>query len=96
MAKETILIIKTKKATATEERHHDVYFNDVFLGYFMPNHNKFAAVNENWNFVSKNDDVQYFHAQTKNELIETLEAQVTNKPVMLKQHFGIKTLVNPK
>lgn len=89
-----MLKFKNKKGTDKEFANTEVYLGSELLGYFMPNKSKYAAINENWNFISKSDKVQYFHSKTKNELLDTLRKQVNKQPVKLKQHFGTVTKLN--
>lgn len=89
-----MLKFKNKKGTDKEYANTEVYLGLELLGYFMPNKSKHAAINENWNFVSKSDKVQYFHSKTKNELLDTLHKQVNKQSVKLSQHFGIVTELN--
>jgi len=89
-----MLKFKNKKGTDKEFAHTEVYLGSELLGYFMPNKSKYAAIDENWNFKSKSDKIQYFHSKTKNELLDTLRKQVNKQPVKLKQHFGIVAELN--
>ena len=84
-----MLSFKYQKETEKELAHTKVYFNNEYLGYYMPNRSKSASLDENWNFVSESNKVKYFHAKTRQELIEILTKQVNQEPVQLKQHFGI-------
>jgi hypothetical protein len=89
-----MLKFKNKKGTDKEFAHTEIYLGSELLGYFMPNKSKYATINENWNFVSKSDKVQYFHSKTKKELLDTLHKQINKQPVKLSQHFGIVTELN--
>lgn len=91
-----MLTFKNKKETENELAHTQVYQNDKYLGYFLPNKSKYTSLHEHWNFVSECKEVQYFYADTKKELVETLNKQVNKKYVKLKQHFGIITELNVK
>lgn len=66
------LIFKNKKGTEKEHPHTEVYLGEKYIGYYMPNDSMFSAINENWNFVSKNTDYPNLRARTKNELISML------------------------
>jgi len=89
-------MIKCKKIRATDQNHGhtEVYSGGKLLGYFMNNTSSIASKNENWNFVSKSNDVEYFHAKTKEELLTTITKQLLKEYVKLKQHFGIVTELN--
>ena len=91
-----MLVFKFEKSTEKDLANTEVYMDNELLGYFLPNKSEFASVDENWNFVSKSNKVQYFHSKTKKELIDTLNKQVNNECVKLKQHFGIVTKLNCK
>ena len=51
-------LTKNKKETAKELAHTDIYHDGTYIGYVIRNHSKFAAVNENWNFVGKQNYVK--------------------------------------
>lgn len=67
------LTYKSKKETASELSHTDVFINGKYIGYFLPNRSKYSAQNENWNFVSKYDGIPNFPAKTKKELTDMLD-----------------------
>lgn len=67
-----MLVEKTIKETEKTHKHTEVYKDGVFLGYYMKNDSKFAAVNENWNFVSK-CFLPNFYKKTKKEILEHLQ-----------------------
>lgn len=92
----TNLDLKTepKKGTDNVQAHTDVFVKGKYVGYYMPNRSEAAAVNENWNFVSEDVDLHYFHSKTRNELISTLLKQLNKEHVILKQHFGILNEIN--
>ena len=71
-----MLHFKYKRSTDKEHAHTDVYLGTELLGYFLPNKSKFAAINENWNFVSKSNKVKSFYSKTKSELLAELKKQV--------------------
>ena len=84
---------KPKRATDTELAHTDVYVKGEYVGYYMPNRSESDI--ENWNFVSaKGSNLDYFHANTRNELLSTILKQLNKEPVVLKQHFGILKKIN--
>jgi GNAT superfamily N-acetyltransferase len=66
------LIYKKKKGNEKEHPHTEVYLGEKYIGYYMPNDSMFSAINENWNFVSKNTDYPNLRARTKNELISMI------------------------
>lgn len=66
------LVYKKKKGNEKEHPHTDVYLGEKYIGYYMPNDSMFSAINENWNFVSKNTDYPNLRARTKNELISMI------------------------
>jgi len=67
-----MLVQKSKKATEREEAHTDLYLDGQYIGYLMANKSKFAAVGENWNFVSKTDKFKSFYTKTKKEMINII------------------------
>jgi len=84
-----MLTFKYKRASDKELGHTEVYFNNDYIGYFLPNKSKAAAIDENWNFVAEANKVQYFYAKTRKELVDTLVRLVNKEPVKLKQHGGV-------
>jgi hypothetical protein len=66
-----MLSLKYKKGTDTSLPHTEIYLSKKYLGYFLPNKSIFAAVGENWNFVTSSEQINCFHAKTKKELLET-------------------------
>lgn len=90
-------MLEIKKVSHTEysKTLYKVYFEEEYLGYYTKNTSKFAVVDENFNFSSKCDKIEYFRTKTKDEIIQILEKQIKKEPVTLLQHFGIiKTLNN--
>jgi hypothetical protein len=72
-----MLIFKKKKQTDKEYAHVEVYYNDVYLGYYMKNQSGDAArVGENWNFENRNftkePTVPSMYAETKTKLLEKI------------------------
>ena len=68
-------MIVEKKIRETEKTlpHTEIYHDGSYLGYYMKNTSKFAAVNENWNFVSKSE-LPNFPSKTKKELLEKIHS----------------------
>ncbi len=60
-----------KRETERETAHTDVYINKLFVGYITRNKNKFATINENWNFTNKIGG-KSFHSKTKKLLIDKI------------------------
>lgn len=72
------LIEKHKRETERELSHTDIYFGDVFIGYIIRNKSLYRGLNENWNFVSKNDKLNNITAKTRKALISDLEQRILN------------------
>ena len=87
------ITLKHKRETDNYLAHTNVFVNGEYIGYFMKA-SKYSAKRVNWNFVSNHDSVEYFVAETKNEVLETIEKQVNHEHVILKQHFSITTELN--
>jgi hypothetical protein len=65
------ILIKHKRQTVHFLPHFDVFVNGFFVGYFIKNKSKFAAIGENYNFCPhKISCAPFFTSSKKNMLIE--------------------------
>jgi len=79
-----MLTFKEKKQTDKEYKHVEVYYNNLYLGYYMKNQSGNAArVGENWNFESRNftkePTVPSMYAETKTKLLEKINLFIPKK-----------------
>ena len=81
------ITVKTFRETDKEHRHIKYYHNNIYLGYSMKEENE-------WVFATSCENIEYFRASTKKEILNILDKQINKKPVVLKQHFGIITKLN--
>lgn len=70
------LELKHQKETEKEYAHTEVWHEGIYYGYIMPNHSRFAARNENWNFTSDIFGLESFHAKTREKLLNKLEKEI--------------------
>ena len=71
------LTYKKVKETDKDYAHTDVFYNEIYIGYYIRNTSKFSQVGESWNFASHKMSIENKWTRTQKLMRLWLESVTT-------------------